>query len=27
LPPYVIGESEIDFLVDTLTKNLDAWLK
>jgi adenosylmethionine---8-amino-7-oxononanoate aminotransferase len=27
MPPYVIGESEIDFLVDTLTKNLDAWLK
>ncbi|HEY6239685.1 MAG TPA: adenosylmethionine--8-amino-7-oxononanoate transaminase [Burkholderiales bacterium] len=27
MPPYIIGEPEIDWLVDTLTKNLDAWLK
>ena len=25
MPPYVIGEGEIDFLVGTLTENLDAW--
>jgi adenosylmethionine-8-amino-7-oxononanoate aminotransferase len=25
MPPYVIGEAEIDFLVDTVTRNLEAW--
>jgi adenosylmethionine-8-amino-7-oxononanoate aminotransferase len=27
MPPYVIGEPEIDFLVDTLTTNLDVWTR
>jgi adenosylmethionine-8-amino-7-oxononanoate aminotransferase len=26
MPPYAIGEGEIDFLVDTLAENLDAWV-
>jgi adenosylmethionine---8-amino-7-oxononanoate aminotransferase len=27
MPPYVISEPEIDWLVDTLAENLDAWLE
>jgi adenosylmethionine-8-amino-7-oxononanoate aminotransferase len=27
MPPYVIGEPEIEILVDTLTTNLDAWTR
>jgi adenosylmethionine-8-amino-7-oxononanoate aminotransferase len=26
MPPYVIGEGEIDFLVGTLAENLESWL-
>ena len=25
MPPYAVGEAEVDFLVDTLSANLDAW--
>lgn len=27
MPPYAIGEAEVDFLVETVTAKLDAWLR